>query len=288
MSNSIFSFAKSVCVCVSRPIYGSLRAMHDQCYATLCIQSDSPGQHGRSWGKTEPHMFRLFAALLLNYTRLPLYVVHNEGVHPLAILADAVPLKSLYGLRPQVHPFKVDVIKSSVRLSVPNRHYESTYTKFHVWRLPCRQVTYVDYDVLTVRSPDAIFGECGNATFCAVQARGEVDHYFNSGVFVARPDNVTFVKFKNAIRADEDVHRAHEYPDQDMLNDMYWDWKALPSRYNVQSIGNGGPWDPDSDVFIHQKYWMLPDAVRDRLRVPPLLPKPSWLDHVRQFFGHLW
>ena len=112
VSNSIFSFAKSVCVCVSRPIYGSLRAMHDQCYATLCIQSDSPGQHGRSWGKTEPHMFRLFAALLLNYTRLPLYVVHNEGVHPLAILADAVPLKSLYGLRPQVHPFKVDVIKS--------------------------------------------------------------------------------------------------------------------------------------------------------------------------------
>ena len=123
-----------------------------------------------------------------------------------------------------------------------------------------------------MRSPDAIFGECGNATFCAVQARGEVDHYFNSGVFVARPDNVTFVKFKNAIRADEDVHRAHEYPDQDMLNDMYWDWKALPSRYNVQSIGNGGPWDPDSDVFIHQKYWMLPDAVRDRLRVPRCCP----------------
>ena len=89
--------------------------MHDQCYATMCIQSDSPGQQGRTWGKTEPHMFRLFAALLLNFTRLPLYVIHNEGVHPLTMLADALPLKSLYGPRPQVHPFKADVIKSKVR-----------------------------------------------------------------------------------------------------------------------------------------------------------------------------
>ena len=108
--------------------------MHDRCYATLCIQSDSPRQAGRSWGKTEPHMFRLFAALLLNYTRLPLYVVHNEPVHPVALLNGAVHSRLLHGPHAQVHPFKVDVIRSEVRSSMSNRHYESMCTKFHMWR----------------------------------------------------------------------------------------------------------------------------------------------------------
>ena len=107
----------------------------------------------------------LFAALLLNVTKLPLYVIHNEPVNPLALLRAPSA---------QVRPFRADVIKSHVRSPVSQRHYESMYTKFHIWRLPCRQVAYVDYDVLALRSPDRIFAECGDAAFCAVQARDHV------------------------------------------------------------------------------------------------------------------
>ena len=266
--------------------------MHDRCYATLCIQSDSPGQQGRTWGTTEPHMFRLFAALLLNFTRLPLYVLHNEGVHPLTILSNALPLRSLYGPRPQVHAFTVDVIKSKVRSPISQRHYESMYTKFHAWRLPCKRVALVDYDVLTLRSPDAIFAECGDAEFCAVRAQGgdfvEFERYFNGGVFVLRPDNATYHGFRDALESDAEHAVARSYAEQDLLNHQYPNWKELPPRYNVQNVGAGMPWNEHTDVWIHEKYWVVPEAVRARLHVPKSLPEPSWLDHVRQFFGHLW
>ena len=262
--------------------------MTPRCYATMCIQSDSPAQHGRSWGRTEPPMFRLFAALLLNHTRLPLYVIHDAPVNPVALLGKAVPPRQLHGAHAQVRPFQVDIIKSRVRSPISQRHYESMYTKLHIWRLPCRQVAYVDYDVLTLRSPDPIFDACGNAAFCAVQARGQGQRYFNGGVFVARPDYATFEKFEHTMRADEARNTVHEYAEQDLLNALYWDWWELPSRYNVQGVGSGRSWDPQSDVWVHEKYWLLPDALRAWLHLPKSLPAPSWFDYIRNFWAHLW
>ncbi len=262
--------------------------MHRKCYATLCIRSDSPGHGGRTWARTEPALFGLFAQLLLNHTKLPLFVVHNDAVDPIAVLDGALPPVHLHGPRVQVHPFEVDVLKSSVRATTMNRHYESMYTKLQLWRLPCQQVVYIDYDVLTLRSPDGAFDLCGNAPFCAVYVGDPILRHFNSGVFVFMPGNSTYWRLRGIL--DEDGRRgvARNSPDQDLLNEAFPEWKALPSRYNVQGLADGWPYDVNKDVFIHEKFYMLPSELRAQLPIPRSLPEPTWLDYVVQFFGHFW
>lgn len=226
--------------------------------------------------------------MLLNHTHLPLHVLHNEGVRPTTMLFGAVPHRLLHGPRAQVHPYKLDVIKSSVRSPRMQRHYESMYTKFEAWRLPCRQVAYVDYDVLTLRSPDRIFDECGYAPFCAVQGGRSDQRYFSGGVFVMRPDNRSFSAFMTALHSDELHGISHEYAEQDLLNEMYPDWKALPTHYNVQGVGAGRSWDENATVWMHEKYWKLPAATAHKLHIPEGLPSPTWFDHVWQFLAHFW
>ena len=72
--------------------------MHRKCYATLCVRWDSPGHGGRTWARTEPGLFGLFVQLLLNHTRLPLFVMHNNAVDPIAVLyGSVVPFRHLHG-----------------------------------------------------------------------------------------------------------------------------------------------------------------------------------------------
>jgi len=262
--------------------------MHRKCYATLCIRSDSPGHGGRSWARTEPGLFGLFVQLLLNHTKLPLFVVHNDAVDPIAVLYGVVPPRHLHGPHAQVHSFEVDVLKSRVRAAILQRHYESMFTKLHVWRLPCHQVVYLDYDVNTLRSPDDAFDLCDDAPFCAVRDRTPHLRYFNGGVFVLQPSNDTYWRLRGIL--DEDGRRGvvREYAEQDFLNEAFPDWKELPRRYNVQGTASGAPYDVKTDVLIHEKFWMLPPALRAQLPIPPSLPEPTWLDHVVQFFGHFW
>ena len=266
--------------------------MHRKCYATLCIRSDSPGQGGRTWARTEPSMFGLFVQLLLNHTKLPLFVVHNDAVDPIAVLHGVVSPRHLHGPHAQVHPFEVDVLKSGVRGPILERHYESMFTKLHVWQLPCRQVAYLDYDMLTLRSPDDIFDLCGEAPLCAVNELHSQENfhrrYFNGGVFVLRPSNATYQGLVDKVAADAQNGVVRRFAEQDLLNEAYPNWKTLPRRYDVQNTYSGEPYDLNTDVLIHEKYWYLPPALRAQLPIPSSLPEPTWLDRVVQFFGHFW
>ena len=262
--------------------------MHRRCYATLCIRSDSPGHGGRTWARTEPALFGLFAQLLLNHTKLPLFVVHNDAVDPIAVLDGVVPPRHLHGPHAQVHPFEAEVLKGGVRAPIMSRHYESMFTKLHLWRLPCQQVVYIDYDVLTLRSPDGAFDLCGDEPFCAVYVGDPILRQFNGGVFVMQPSNDTYWRLRDLI--DEDRRRGIARPlaEQELLNGAFPEWKALPSRYNVQGTASGYPYDVNTDVLIHEKFYMLPLELRAQLPIPRSLPEPTWLDYVVQFFAHFW
>lgn len=263
--------------------------MHRKCYATLCVRWDSPGHGGRTWARTEPGLFGLFVQLLLNHTRLPLFVMHNNAVDPIAVLyGSVVPFRHLHGPHAQVHPFEVEVLKGGVRSAIMHRHYESMVTKLHAWTLPCQQVMYIDYDVLTLRSPDSAFDLCGNAPFCAAYVGDPILRRFNAGVFVIRPSNDTYWRLRSIV--DEDKLRGIARPlgDQELLNEAFPDWKELPRRYNVQGTASGNPYDVNKDVLVHEKFYMLPPALRAQLPIPPSLPEPTWLDYVVQFFGHFW
>ena len=233
-------------------------------------------------------LFGLFVQLLLNHTKLPLFVVHNAAVDPIAVLDGVVPPRHLHGPHAQVRPFGVNVLKSGVRAPVLQRHYESMFTKLHVWRLPCHQVVYIDYDVLTLRSPDDLFDLCDDAPFCAVRDGTPHLRYFNGGVFVLHASNATYRGFTEKLAADARSGVVREYAEQDFLNEAFPDWKELPRRYDVQGTAAGAPYDVNTDVLIHEKFWMLPPALRAQLPIPPSLPEPTWLDHVVQFFGHFW
>lgn len=264
--------------------------MHRKCYATLCVRWDSPGHGGRTWARTEPGLFGLFVQLLLNHTRLPLFVMHNDAVDPVPVLDGRVPHGLLHGPHAQVHPFEVEVIKPPVRASIMHRHYESTYTKLHAWRLPCHQVAFIDYDMITLRSPDGVFDICEDARLCAVRDGNSAEiESFNSALFVFKPDNLTYLNLRSLLDGSAGALSVRPLVgDQDLLNQAFPNWEELPRRYNVQGTAHGKPYDVNTDVLVHEKFYMLPPALRAQLPIPSSLPEPTWLDHVVQFFGHFW
>lgn len=256
-----------------------------KCYATLAIRSDSPGHAGRSWKHTEPALLALFTTALLNHTSLPIFIMHNAAVDPIAALSGAVSSRLW---RAQVHAFEVAVLKPPVRAQILYRHYEHMYTKLHAWRLPCRQVMFVDYDVVALHTPDEAFAVCGDANLCAVHDGNnpKIDR-FNAGVFVLQPSNDTYRKLHDYLK--NGTHRtAVPQIEQDLLNRFFREWRPLPSRFNVQGVASGKPYKLDSDVFVHEKYYEMPTALRAHLHIPPSLPEPSWLDHIVQFLLHFW
>ena len=76
--------------------------------------------------------------------------------------------------------------------------------------------------------------------------------------------------------------------EQGLLNEWYPTWKSLPVEYNVQGVAAGAPWNQDTTVFLHEKYWLLPPKLQMRL-----LPKggvrarPTLLGHLRSLVTHL-
>ena len=285
-----------------------------RCFATMFVRTHDPTQQGRTW-PVEAALFRVFVLGLLNFTQLPLHVLHNAEAAPHGVLGG-IP-----GARAQVHFHQVDLIHGHT--SGFNRHYAHMYTKLHAWRVLaplCGTVALVDYDVLTLRPPDGVFDACGGAPLCAVRSR--YPHpppatytayhlqphlhrpttttptasaarsnatYFNGGLLVLQPDAATFVRMKRTVAMEREQGRRRDDAEQSLLNEWYPAWKPLPLEYNVQGVAAGAPWSQDKSVFLHEKYWLLPPEVQGRL-----LPKgegqtqPTLLDLLRSLFAHLF
>jgi len=252
------------------------------CFATMFLLTSAPTQQGRSWA-TEKALFRVFVALMLNFTQLPLHILHNLDAGPTGALAA---LPDAHVGRLYFHG--VELIHGHT--SGFNRHYAHMYTKLHAWRVLaplCGTVTLVDYDVLTLRSPDGIFAACGGAPLCAVRTNRNAS-YFNGGVLVFPPSETTFAQMTRAVAAERERGKRRDDAEQGLLNEWYPKWKALPREYNVQGTASGIHWNSGTIVFLHEKYWLLPPDVQVRL-----LPKgegrarPTLLGHLRSFFKHL-
>ena len=251
------------------------------CFATMFLLTHTPAQQGRTWS-TERALFRIFAARLLNYTQLPLHVLHNLEVEPYDILLNVPRVAT------QVHFHSVELIHGHT--SGFNRHYANMYTKLHAWSVlapMCDTIALMDYDVLTLRQPDGIFAACGNAPLCAVRTNRNAS-YFNGGVLVFPPSETTFAQMKHAVVAERERGHKRDDAEQGLLNEWYPTWKALPREYNAQGAASGTYWNPDTTVFLHEKYWLLPPDVQVRL-----LPKgegkarPTLLSHLRSLFKHV-
>ena len=263
-----------------RTMVSSLSAK-PHCFATMFLLTQAPTQQGRSW-ETEKALFRVFTARLLNFTQLPLHVLHN---------AEAAPRDALAGISAvgaQMHYHQVDMIHGHT--SGFDRHYAHMYTKLHAWRVLaplCGTVALVDYDVLTLRSPDGIFDACGGAPLCAVRTNRNVS-YFNGGLLVFPPDEATFARMKRTVATERERGRRRDDAEQGLLNEWYPTWKSLPVEYNVQGVAAGAPWNQDTTVFLHEKYWLLPPKLQMRL-----LPRgegrarPTLLGHLRSLVTHL-
>lgn len=248
----------------------------------MFVRTHDPTQQGRTW-PVEAALFRVFVLGLLNFTQLPLHVLHNAEAAPHGVLGG-IP-----GARAQVHFHQVDLIHGHT--SGFNRHYAHMYTKLHAWRVLaplCGTVALVDYDVLTLRPPDGVFDACGGAPLCAVRSRSNAT-YFNGGLLVLQPDAATFVRMKRTVAMEREQGRRRDDAEQSLLNEWYPAWKPLPLEYNVQGVAAGAPWSQDKSVFLHEKYWLLPPEVQGRL-----LPKgegqtqPTLLDLLRSLFAHLF
>ena len=173
--------------------------------------------------------------------------------------ASWIELTKIY----QVETRHVPILKSTG----VSPHYERMLTKLHIWNMTeFDRIAYFDVDRIFMHDPSSLFDLC-KTNFCAVQDHGITNRkYFNAGFFVTTPSLETF-KMLYALREKANNRGLAE---QDMLNDVFSDWTALPAEYNLMPKG----FIPtirtslQNAISIHEKYWQLYDGGGDHL--PPL------------------
>ena len=152
------------------------------CFATMfCAHA-----HAHAAGAHVVHRTGISSASsplrLLNHTQLPLHVLHNLAVPPAR--------RARVGIAPGVSAAQVRFHRSVDLIhghtSGFQRHYaQHVHQAARVERVLapplCGTVALVDYDVLTLRSPDGVFGACGGAPLCAVRTNRNAS-YFNGGL----------------------------------------------------------------------------------------------------------
>lgn len=128
------------------------------------------------------------------------------------------------------------------------------FTKLRLWQLPYERVVFLDADTLVLRNIDNLFGY---PEFCAAPNVYESLADFlrmNSGVFTARPSQVTF----DAMMKRLDTEGAY-WPrtDQTFLQTFFPDWHGLPITYNtLQYVWFNMPqlWNWQAIKVLHYQY----------------------------------
>jgi len=129
------------------------------------------------------------------------------------------------------------------------------FSKLRLWQLTqYERVVFLDADTIVVRNIDKLFGY---PEFCGAPNLYEsLDdmHRLNSGVFVARPDDITFADMLSRLDAPEAVWRR---TDQTFLETYFPDWHGLPYIYNtLQYVYFNLPqlWSWPSIHVVHYQY----------------------------------
>ena len=150
---------------------------------------------------------------------------------------------------------KVDV-RIVPKLSSSGGHpwWREMLTKIALWTLiDYDQVAYYDSDHVYMKSPVALFDECGQHTFCACRDTGPgmQGGYLNAGFMVIHP-NLTIFKHLQKLSF---IANNMEYAEQSMVNIIFKDkWKEIDEKYNLMMVDKEKALRPGV-VAIHDKWW---------------------------------
>ncbi|MBC6402462.1 MAG: glycosyltransferase family 8 protein [Hyphomonadaceae bacterium] len=212
-----------------------------------------------------PGAVALVRSLTLTGTTADIVILHTEG-----IVTDM--LKPLVNLGAK--PVQVDLLDVSDEFRQTHRkdkiHGDAPFTKgrkpdFHtplanfaklrLWQLTqYDKVVFLDADVIVIRNIDALFDY---PEFCGAPNVYESlrdFHRLNSGVFTAKPSEITFSAMMDKL---DTPGVFWQRTDQTFLQSYFPDWHGLPIFYNtLQYIWFNLPelWNWNSVRVIHYQY----------------------------------
>ena len=197
------------------------------CFATLVFQDVNLTFMNRAWEADEAYV-RLWASRMLKVTSLPIYVMHSQ-VNATAILQPVDPTNRL-------RYWRVDLIPGGYWARWP--HYRYMHTKLEAWRLPCRQVGFLDYDTIPLRNFDNVFDKCGaNEPLCAtmdiVTPKKHGLKCPNAGMLVILTNLTTNRRLVNEAEREGHEGSKRMLAEQGFLNTHFPNWKELPIGYNL-------------------------------------------------------
>lgn len=236
-------------------------AVSDRAYVTLVTNSDyAVGARA------------LMRSLRLSGTGADLVVLHTGAV----TVADLAPLSALgarlleTALLPTSDAFNAAHARSVLHGAAPFTKGEKpafhtpldNFAKLRLWQLTeYRACVFIDADALVLQNCDKLFDY---PEFCAApnvyEGLGDF-HRMNSGVFTARPSQVTFAAMLTMLDQPAVFWRR---TDQTFLQAYFPDWHGLPVTYNVlQYVWFNLPdlWDWASIKILHYQYekpWAVP------------------------------
>lgn len=142
------------------------------------------------------------------------------------------------------------------------------FVKLRLWQLPFRKVVFLDADTLVLRNIDRLF-EYPEFSAAPNVYESLVDfRRLNSGVFAARPSDVTFQKMLERLDCPDAFWRR---TDQSFLQEFFPDWHGLPVYDNLlQYVWFNLPelWDWSQIRVLHFQYekpWDPENRKRDAL-----------------------
>lgn len=211
-----------------------------------------------------PGAVALVRSLVLCGTAADIVVLHTDGVDP----ASLAPLTALgarlavCGLLPTTDAFNAAHARSEIhgrnpftKGGKPTFHTPlDNFAKLRLWQLPYERVVFIDADALVLRPIDRLFEYPEfSAAPNVYESLGDFRR-LNSGVFVARPSEMTF----NAMLAKLDTPGAFwKRTDQTFLQAFFPDWHGLPVYDNLlQYVWFNLPdlWDWDQIRVLHFQY----------------------------------
>jgi alpha-N-acetylglucosamine transferase len=243
-------------------------ARSDRAYVTLVSNADYL-----------PGAVALLRSLRLSGTQADLVVLHTEALPPeaLAPLAEFDIRLARCDLLPTSDAFNAAHARREIHGRNPFTKGEKpafhtpldNFVKLRLWQLTdYARVVFIDADALVLRNVDRLFDYPEFSAAPNVYESLADFHRMNSGVFAARPSEVTFA----AMLARLDAPGAFwKRTDQTFLQDFFPDWNGLTVFDNMLQyvwFNLPGLWDWSMIRILHFQYekpWQADHPKADRL-----------------------
>lgn len=245
------------------------RELLPQCFATLLFRDSNLSRPRREWAEDEASV-RLWASRLLRLTSLPIFVLHTQlsahSVHLLLLPAD--PHRRL-----RLH--SVSMLRGAYWEAQP--WYRLVYTKLHAWNLPCKRVALMDYDMIPIQAPEAVFDACSDDDpLCAVKdvatPKRPGTRVPNAGLLVLSPAQATFNSLVAAAARELTDGKVRMLVEQGFLYSQFPNWTEIPFHHALPPARYVGGDERFQQLlanasFLHMRLTMLSSTLAAKLGV---------------------